>query len=61
MWPVTSTGPDLLDRRAALLSRGPSAELDRATEELRDVLSRGEASVRRITLDEPAELLARLA
>lgn len=61
MWPVTSAGPDLLDRRAALLPGGASAELDEATEELRDLLSKGEASVRRITLDEPAELLARLS
>ena len=60
MWPVTSPGPALLARRAALLRQGPSAKLDAATEELRQLLALGEPTVRRITRGEPAELLQRL-
>ena len=61
MWPVTTTGPELLDRRAALLRQGRSTELDEATDQLRDLLGRDDPSVRRITLDEPAEVLTRLS
>ena len=58
---VTSTGSDLLDRRAALLRQGRSAELDEVTDDLRALLDEGGHSVRRITLAEPTEVLERLA
>jgi malonyl-CoA decarboxylase len=58
---VTASGPHLLDRRAALLAEGPSAALDEVTAQLRTLLEAGEPSVRRITLDEPDDLLGRLA
>jgi len=61
MSPVTATGSDLLDRRAALLRQGSSAELDEATEALRDLLASAEPAVRRITRDEPDEVLRRLS
>jgi malonyl-CoA decarboxylase len=58
---VSAPGNDLLDRRAALLAQGPSAALDELTDELRTLLDADDTSVRRITLDEPGDVLARLA
>ena len=58
---VTNTGSDLLDRRAALLRQGRSAELDAVTEDLRALLDGAEHSVRRVTPAEPADVLQRLA
>ncbi len=57
---------DLVDRRAALLrvadrSDDERRELERSTSELRELLERREPHVRRITSDEPGDLLERLA
>ena len=61
--PVTVEDPvALLDRRAALLEgRGDPGELDEVTSALRSALDGVEPAVRRITADEPGDLLVRLA
>src|SRR5690606_36983537 len=52
---------ELLDRRAELLRAGPSPELEELTDTLRERLAESEPVVRRITADEPGDLLDRLA
>lgn len=51
----------LLERRAALLDDGDPAELEEVTTALRAALDGDAASVRRVTADEPGDLLQRLA
>lgn len=58
---TTGDAPGLLERRAALLAAGPSDELDRVTGALMDLLDTADPVVRRVTADEPGDLLDRLA
>jgi len=56
---VTARPSDLVDRRAALLAAGPSAELDQVTERLRAALETGAPIVRRVTDHSQAARLLR--
>ncbi len=58
---TTQDATALLDLRAALLDGAPSAELEATTEALRVRLEGAEPVVRRITRDEPGDLVERLA
>lgn len=50
-----------MERRAALLERGPSPELDAVTTSLEELLATAEPRVRRLTMERDRELLDRLA